>query len=73
MPKMRYEVSYNKGETKQSKQHHMQLGSYKDGKEDNYAGWEVEKNFAPTPLGGWWVKFKYHKKKGLKLAFQEAE
>jgi UDP-2,3-diacylglucosamine pyrophosphatase LpxH len=73
IPRVRYHVSKQTGETTQDKQTHLQLGSYKDGKEDNYAGWEVEKNFAPTPLGGWWAKFSFNRDRPIKITVQEAD
>jgi hypothetical protein len=43
------------GQIQQSIQRHIRLGSYKDGLGDEAFGWEVEKAFAQTSLGGWWV------------------
>ena len=35
------------------KQYYVNLGTYK--KKSNSHGWEVEKGFYPTALGGWWM------------------
>jgi hypothetical protein len=40
-------------------QEHLRLGSYKNGYDDGYKGYEVEKNYKLTKLGGWWVNFVY--------------
>ena len=34
---------------------YLQLGSYKNGATST-DGWEVQKNFAPTKMGGWWLE-----------------
>ena len=34
---------------------YLQLGSYKNGATST-DGWEVQKNFAPTKMGGWWME-----------------
>lgn len=34
--------------------HHLQTGSYKK-QDDRYAGWETEKGFSTTTMGGWFV------------------
>jgi predicted phosphodiesterase len=46
----------NASSTKESKRiiHHLQTGSYK-GQGDRYAGWETEKGFSTTTLGGWYL------------------
>jgi len=35
--------------------HYIATGSYKDGVGDGQGGWEVQKGFMPTRLGGWFV------------------
>jgi len=35
--------------------HYIATGSYKDGIGDGQSGWEVQKGFMPTRLGGWFV------------------
>jgi len=42
------------GKIEQSTQKHIRLGSYK-GMDDGAFGWEVEKAFPATSMGGWWV------------------
>lgn len=37
--------------------HYVKTGSYKDGIGDGLGGWEVQKGFAPTRLGGWFIDF----------------
>ena len=43
----------NKVETKI--QHHVRLGTYKKAKFTD--GWEIEKGFKPTPLGGYFLTY----------------
>lgn len=35
--------------------HYIATGSYKDGIGDGQKGWEVQKGFMPTRLGGWYI------------------
>ena len=49
-------------------QHHIRLGSYKDGTNDGFEGWEVENNFKDTKMGGWWVTFDYFSVSGALIA-----
>ena len=51
---------------KQTFQRHIRLGSYKDGLEDFYHGWEVEKGFQPLGFGGFWIDF-YLKNRDIKI------
>jgi hypothetical protein len=37
--------------------HYVKTGSYKDGVGEGLGGWEVQKGFAPTRLGGWFIDF----------------
>ena len=41
--------------------HHLQTGSYKK-QGDRYGGWETEKGFSTTTMGGWFVTFESHRK-----------
>jgi hypothetical protein len=43
-------------------------GSYKDGTGIGKSGWEVQKGFLPTRLGGWFIDFQF---KSLKLVSVE--
>lgn len=45
-----------RGKIKQTKQYHVNLGTYK--RKNNGMGWEVEKGFFPSVLGGWWMELK---------------
>lgn len=53
-------------------QHHVRLGTYKSSKFTD--GWEVEKGFKPTPLGGYFVNYSLYKLEGknnqLKVKFE---
>lgn len=40
-------------------QHHVRLGTYKQSKFTD--GWEIEKGFKPTPMGGYFVKYILYK------------
>jgi len=61
----------NEGHIKTSTQKHIRLGSYKDGLGDEAFGWEVEKAFAQTSLGGWWVTLT-RRDKGIESEIKEA-
>lgn len=50
-------LNTNTFQTYEKKQHHIALGSYKNGLSNRYNGFEVQKGFSPTTLGGWFVKF----------------
>lgn len=52
---------------------YLQTGSFKDGHNYGEGGFEVEKNYNPTRLGGWWLTHLYHKKKGIKRRIVEAD
>jgi hypothetical protein len=43
----------------ESKQYQLRLGSYVDGLGDQVGGWAVEKGFAPTDRGGWFVNISF--------------
>ena len=45
---------------------YLQLGSYKNGALSD-GGWEVEKNFMPTKMGGWFMEHRVHKLKELHI------
>jgi len=42
---------YHKNQT------HIKCPGYQGGWQDGYGGWAVEKDFGPTSLGAWWLKF----------------
>jgi UDP-2,3-diacylglucosamine pyrophosphatase LpxH len=44
---------------------YIQMGSYKDSVVGETDGWEVEKNFEPTKMGGWFVDFEVKTNDGL--------
>ena len=50
---------FNRNQYKAQKvtSHYIKTGSYKDGIGDGLGGWEVQKGFAPTRLGGWFIDF----------------
>ena len=55
--------------------HYIATGSYKDGIGDGQSGWEVQKGFMPTRLGGWFVDFQRygHTSKGIKVSITVRE
>jgi UDP-2,3-diacylglucosamine pyrophosphatase LpxH len=53
--------------------HYIKTGSYKDGFDKGEGGFEVEKNFMPTKLGGWWLHLQFERKKGSTIKVTEAE
>ena len=54
--------------------HYIMTGSYKDGTGDGKSGWEVQKGFLPTRLGGWFIDFTFtnQKKCKVELTIREA-
>lgn len=52
--------------------HYVKTGSYKAGLGAGEGGFEVEKNFMPTRLGGWWLNYHFNKDYGLSYLVQEA-
>lgn len=46
-------------------QHHVRLGTYKESKFTD--GWEVEKGFKPTPIGGYFVNYRIYKDSTTKM------
>lgn len=42
--------------------HYIKTGSYKDGIGAGLSGWEVQKGFMPTKLGGWYIDMTFHKR-----------
>lgn len=53
------EIVNNKGTIEKRRQVHLRSSTYKDAWGDGTKGWEVEKGFGPSPLGGWWITFYY--------------
>lgn len=55
---------YNKAHktVKTSSTHYIKTGSYKDGLGSGTGGWETQKGFIPTRLGGWFIDFDYKKR-----------
>jgi len=53
--------------------HYIKTGSYKDGFAQGEGGFEVEKNFMPVKLGGWWMHLTFDRKKGSTIKVTEAE
>lgn len=68
----RFRVSSKTGEITKDSVAYLKTGSYKDGLEEGKQGWEVEKNFLPTKMGGWFVNFDYDKHNGVKITPTEA-
>ncbi len=50
----------------------VKTGSYKAGLGAGEGGFEVEKNFMPVKLGGWWLHFHFNKQNGLHFSLSEA-
>ena len=47
---------------------HIQIPTYKRGLGDLAEGWENEKEFPPSPVGGWWLEFRFdYKTKSIKF------
>ena len=68
---------YNKAHktVKTCASHYIKTGSYKDGLGSGTSGWEVQKGFMPTKLGGWFIDFEYRKISdvgGLDITIREA-
>lgn len=59
------------GQQKSQACHVLRTGSYKDGSLKKF-GWEVEKGFLPTKMGGWFMNLTYDTK-GIIMEFQEAQ
>lgn len=59
------------GELKTSSQHIIKTGSYKDGSKKQF-GWEKEKGFLPTKMGGWFMDLTY-KQDGVVIDVMEAQ
>lgn len=53
-------------------QRHIQLGTYKDEIGNGAAGWANENEFAPKPLGGYWLRFR-HRNKKIRINVEEAD
>jgi len=54
---VKYRVNLTKKVVKKKTTHYIQTGSYKDGTGMGKSGWEVQKGFMPSRLGGWFVDF----------------
>jgi hypothetical protein len=61
----------NVGKQFSKAQHVIRTGSYKDGSLKRF-GWEVEKAFLPTKMGGWFMDLKYASD-GIKIKVFEAD
>lgn len=68
----RFRVDPRTGQISKDSVGYLKTGSYKDGLEEGKHGWEVEKNFLPTKMGGWFVNFEYHREKGVTITPREA-
>lgn len=68
----RWRVNKQRGEIYKDSVGYLKTGSYKDGLGEGKQGWEVEKNFLPTKMGGWFVDFEYNKHRGIKITPTEA-
>jgi predicted phosphodiesterase len=51
---------------------YIQTGSYKDGFQEGEGGFEVEKNFRPVRLGGWWINLNRHSSRNFGVEIKEA-
>ena len=61
------------GEISKDNVFYLKTGSYKDGLGDMSQGWEVQKNFNPTRMGGWFVDYEFHRDDGFKPKVTEAQ
>lgn len=52
--------------------HYIQTGSYKDGLGDGSQGWEVQQDFDPTRMGGWFIEYRFNKRRGVTIRPYEA-
>ncbi len=52
---VKYRLNVTRKVIKKRTSHYIATGSYKDGMGDGQSGWEVQKGFMPTRLGGWFV------------------
>lgn len=62
-----------KGKVYKDSVNYIKTGSYKDGIGEGKQGWEVEKNFLPTCMGGWFTDYLYNKNEGVKIRLTEAK
>jgi len=51
--------------------HYLRLGTYKDEYSSDGLGFHIEKSRGARSLGGYFVNFSMHKKKGLKRTVEE--
>lgn len=68
---VRWRLKQN-GEIAKDNVHYLKTGSYKDGLEEGKQGWEVEKNFLPTRMGGWFLDYVFNKNNGVEIRPIEA-
>jgi len=54
------------GREYRDEQLHLQIPSYKDEITGQVDGFAVEKQFAPKPLGAWWLRFWWQRDVGLR-------
>jgi hypothetical protein len=54
------------GKIELKEQLHIKLPTYKEEYRDGYAGWHVERDASPKPLGGVWLRF-YHESGKIKV------
>ena len=52
---VKYRLDTANRKVTQKTTHYIATGSYKDGVGDGQSGWEVQKGFMPTRLGGWFI------------------
>lgn len=62
------EVLSDSGKIKLVDQVHLRCATYKNAYNDGAFGWEVEKGFGPSPLGGWWLDLKFDRK-GMRFTY----
>lgn len=61
----------NAGQVYHDKQIHVKIPTYKDAYGTGKSGWEVEKGFAPSPIGAWWMRL-FYKNGEFHFEFTEA-
>jgi len=54
---VKYRVNLTNKKISKKTTHYVQTGSYKDGTGMGIGGWEVQKGFMPSRLGGWFIDF----------------
>lgn len=66
------EIVDHVGNVKKRRQVHLRASTYKDAWADGTKGWEVEKGFGPSPLGGWWLTF-YYENEEIKYSYSPTD